>query len=244
MAASKMEFEPLDVIAVGAHPDDVEIGCGGSLARLAEQGYRVGIVDLTDGEPTPHSPGPEVRLAEAQEAAARLGASVRVTLDLPNRRLFDTFEARVALATVFRQYRPKLVLGIGAKTPTASPDHYQAMLIAEASVFYTRLTKWEEHFAGLPVCAAPVLWYYFLSLRAVPSMPFHPIVFDVSQTLPRKLEAIACYRTQFEHRPEILDRIRAANQQQGMAAGFAAGELLASPTILGTQDVMALLPCG
>ncbi|MEM8865495.1 MAG: PIG-L family deacetylase, partial [Planctomycetota bacterium] len=54
---------PLDVIAVGAHPDDVEIGCGGTVARLAEQGYRVGIVDLTDGEPTPASPGPEVRLA-------------------------------------------------------------------------------------------------------------------------------------------------------------------------------------
>ena len=49
--------EPLDVIAVGAHPDDVEIACGGTLARLAEQGYRVGIIDLTDGEPTPNSPG-------------------------------------------------------------------------------------------------------------------------------------------------------------------------------------------
>ena len=55
----------LDLIAVGAHPDDVEIACGGTLARLARRGYAVGIVDLTDGEPTPHSPGPEVRLAEA-----------------------------------------------------------------------------------------------------------------------------------------------------------------------------------
>src|SRR5690606_27811303 len=63
----------LDVIAVGAHPDDVEIGCGGTLAKLAEQGYRVGIVDLTDGEPTPGSPGPEVRLAEATAAAQILG---------------------------------------------------------------------------------------------------------------------------------------------------------------------------
>jgi LmbE family N-acetylglucosaminyl deacetylase len=57
--------EPLDVIAVGAHPDDVEIGCGGTLAVLAAQGYRVGIVDLTDGEPTPRSSGPAERLAEA-----------------------------------------------------------------------------------------------------------------------------------------------------------------------------------
>src|SRR5215217_4849262 len=64
------DTEPeLDLIAVGAHPDDVEIACGGTLARLVRKGYRVGIVDLTDGEPTPGSPGPEVRLAEAERAA-------------------------------------------------------------------------------------------------------------------------------------------------------------------------------
>src|SRR5215472_7609449 len=88
----------LDLIAVGAHPDDVEIACGGTLARLARKGYAVGIVDLTDGEPTPHSPGPDVRLAEAQRAAAVLGVATRVHLNLPNRRLFDSFEARIALA--------------------------------------------------------------------------------------------------------------------------------------------------
>src|SRR5882757_4110835 len=98
---------PLDVIAVGAHPDDVEIACGGTLAQLVRQGYQVGIIDLTDGEPTPNSPGPEVRFAEAQKAAAALGVQVRVQLDLPNRRLFDTFEARVMLAKEFRKYRPR-----------------------------------------------------------------------------------------------------------------------------------------
>ena len=70
------EYPQLDVIAVGAHPDDVEIACGGTLAeRLAKQGYRVGIIDLTDGEPTPLSPGPEVRLAEAERAAKVLGVT-------------------------------------------------------------------------------------------------------------------------------------------------------------------------
>src|SRR5688500_11162172 len=107
----------LDVIAVGAHPDDVEIACGGTLAKLVQQGYRVGIIDLTDGEPTPRSPGPEVRLAEARAAAEKLGAQVRITLDLPNRRLFDSFEARVALAKEFRKYRPRVVIGFGDKTP-------------------------------------------------------------------------------------------------------------------------------
>jgi LmbE family N-acetylglucosaminyl deacetylase len=127
---------PLDVIAVGAHPDDVEIACGGTLAKLVKQGCRVGIVDLTDGEPTPLSPGPEVRLEEARAAAEVLGVHHRVQLDLPNRRLFDCFEARVALAKELRRHRPRLVLGFGEKTPLASPDHWQAMQITDAAVFY------------------------------------------------------------------------------------------------------------
>src|ERR1700741_3219847 len=126
--------EPLDVIAVGAHPDDVEIACGGTLARLSRQGYRVGIVDLTDGEPTPRSPGPEVRLVEARRAAEILGVTHRETLSLPNRRLFDSFDARVMLAKVFRRWRPRVVLGLAGKTVLASPDHYQAMLITDAAV--------------------------------------------------------------------------------------------------------------
>src|SRR5689334_25183479 len=117
--------QQLDVIAVGAHPDDVEIACGGTLAKLVEQGYRVGIIDLTDGEPTPMSPGPEVRLAEAKQAAETLGATIRVTLDLPNRRLFDTFESRVLLAKEFRKYRPKIVISFGNNTPPASHDNWQ-----------------------------------------------------------------------------------------------------------------------
>ena len=144
-----MTQERLDVIAVGAHPDDCEIGCGGTLAKLAQQGLRVGIVDLTNGEPTPLCNDPAVRLAEADAAAKTLGVH-RVVLDLPNRKLFDTFEARVALAKQFRIYQPKLVLSIGCKTPLASPDHWQAMQITDAAIFYSRLTKWDEHFDDLP----------------------------------------------------------------------------------------------
>src|SRR6059058_2319363 len=126
---AELQDPELDLIAVGAHPDDVEIACGGTLARLARQGYAVGIVDLTDGEPTPHSPGPDVRLAEAAKAAEILGAAVRVNLNLPNRRLFDTFEARVALPPVFRGFPPRFVFGSGGKPSLRSPDHYQAWLI-------------------------------------------------------------------------------------------------------------------
>ena len=109
----------LDVIAVGAHPDDCEIGCGGTLASLAQSGLKVGIVDLTDGEPTPNCDDPAIRVKEAHAAAEKLGITKRIILDLPNRRLFDSFEARVLLAKQFRIYRSRIVLGIQGKTPTA-----------------------------------------------------------------------------------------------------------------------------
>lgn len=237
-----MQQETLDVIAVGAHPDDVEIGCGGTLARLVQQGYRVGIVDLTDGEPTPASAGPEMRLLEAQQAAETLGVHKRVTLHLPNRRLFDDFESRVALAKEFRRYRPRLVLGIGDRTPMASPDHYYAMLVTEAAVFYARLSKWDEHFEDLPVHIIPAYMHYFLALRSLSPIQEGGIVVDISQTLETKVQAVACYRSQFP--PEkhyVLQRVRAFNEQQGMAAGFAAGEVIASPAALGTRDLMGLL---
>ncbi len=242
MSAASVEQTPLDVIAVGAHPDDVEIGCGGTLARLVDQGHRVGIIDLTDGEPTPASPGPHVRLAEAERAAEVLGVQVRRTLDLPNRRLLDTFEARVALAKELRRLRPRLVLALGNKTPQASPDHYQAMLITEAAVFYSKLTKWDEHFDGLAPHAIGRLLYYRLDLHTLGPAEPDRIVVDVGGQLDRKLAAIACYQTQFPpEKQHFLGRIRSFNQQQGLAAGFEAGEVLVSPTALGTRDLMGLV---
>jgi LmbE family N-acetylglucosaminyl deacetylase len=237
-----MADRQLDVIAVGAHPDDVEIGCGGTLARLAEQGHRVGIIDLTDGEPTPGSPGPEVRLAEARQAADTLGVEVRVTLDLPNRRLFDGVEARVALARQFRKYRPRLVLGLGGGTPMASPDHYQAMLITEAAVFYSKLSKWDADFDGLAPCVVPEYMHFFLAYRSLAPVAAGGLVVDVGRTLERKIAAVACYESQFPpERHHVLDRIRAFNRQQGLAAGFDAGEVLAKPIALGTRDLMGML---
>jgi len=236
-----MDYPQLDVIAVGAHPDDVEIACGGTLARLVRQGYQVGIVDLTDGEPTPASPGPEVRLAEAQAAAAALGVAVRVTLELPNRRLFDTFEARVALAKEFRKYQPKLVIGFGEKTPLASPDHWQAMQITDAGVFYARLTKWDDDFDGLPVHTVTAQLYYTLAFRSLglPSGAGH-LVADISDTLETKIAAVECYKTQFPpEKAHVFDRIRAIAHHQGMAAGFDAGELFAATRTLGTRDLLA-----
>ncbi len=129
------------------HPDDVEIACGGTLARLVRKGYSVGIVDLTDGEPTPLSAGPDVRLAE--------GGAGRQDSRRPG-----PHQSEPAQPSALRLLRgaggpgqgvpevqgPRSCSGFGGKTVLASPDHYQAMLITDAAVFYSRLTKWDEHF--------------------------------------------------------------------------------------------------
>lgn len=232
--------EPLDVIAVGAHPDDVEIAVGGTLARLVQQGHRVGIVDLTDGEPTPGSPSPDVRLAEAEEAARILGVQVRETLTLPNRRLFDSFETRVELAKVFRRYRPRLVLGLGGKTPMASPDHWQAMQITDAGIFYSRLTKWDDQFDNLPVhTISKQLWYPLgFSTLQIPENSGCFVV-DIGDTFELKLEAIRAYRTQFPpEKDRVFRLVESQNRYYGASAGLAAGEMLLCATTLGVTDLM------
>jgi LmbE family N-acetylglucosaminyl deacetylase len=213
------------------------------LAKLVRQGYRVGIVDLTDGEPTPGCPSPDVRLAEAQEAARILGVQVRETLDFPNRRLFDGFDVRVALAIRFRSYRPKIVLGLAGKTPTASPDHWQAMQITDAAVFYSRLSKWDEYFDGLPVhTVAKQLWYPlgFGSL----DLPRGggQLVVDISDTLELKLQAIRAYRTQFPPAKERVFRlVEGQSKLYGTSAGFEAGELFVAATTFGVHDLVQSL---
>jgi N-acetylglucosamine malate deacetylase 1 len=230
----------LDLIAVGAHPDDVEITCGGTLARLARKGYGVGIVDLTDGEPTPHSPGPEVRLAEAESAAKILGVMTRINLNMPNRRLFDSFESRVALAKVFRRYKPKVVIGFGGKTVMASPDHFQAMQITDAAVFYSRLTKWDEYFDGLPTHTISSQLSFPITLHGLdlPEASGY-IVADIGSTLDVKLESIRAYQTQFPaHKAGIFRAVESMNRYHGLTAGFEAGEVFMTHRSVGVDDLM------
>ena len=124
----------------------------------------------------------------------------------------------------------------------ASPDHYQAHLITQAAVFYSRLTKWDEYFGDLPVHTVPVLLYCFLAFRQLAPPAAGGLVVDIGDTLEQKMAAIACYQTQFPPtKADHLDGFRIYARQQGMAAGFAAGEVLASPGALGTRDLMGLL---
>ena len=242
MAPAQTLPKRLDIIAVGAHPDDCEIGCGGTLAVLAQQGLSVGIVDLTDGEPTPGCDDPSIRLAEAQQAAATLGIH-RIVLDLPNRRLFDSFEARVALAKQFRIFQPKLVLSLNCKTPMASPDHWQAAQITDGAVFYSRLSKWDQHFDGLPVHVISRQLYYHLFFEDEWSgVGAKQFVHDISATIELKLDSVRCYATQFPKEKEyIYHRVRSVAGAVGATVGFDYGEVLTSTRAIGSQDLMTTL---
>jgi len=236
-------METLDVIAVGAHPDDCEIGCGGTLAALAASGLSVGIIDLTDGEPTPGSPSPDVRVAEAHAAAEVLGITKRIILDLPNRRLFDSFESRVALAIEFRRYQPKLVLSIGGKTPTASPDHWQAMQITDAAVFYSRLSKWDDQFENLPVHRIERQIYYSLMLESeVCGTGEKQFVHDISSTYEQKVASVRCYATQFPpEKASVFEKVEAIAKIRGAVAGFEYGEAFTSTKAIGSTDLFQTL---
>src|SRR5258708_5761294 len=120
--------ERLDVLAVAPHPDDLEITCGGTLAKLVRQRYRVGMTDVPTGEPTPRG-SEEIRAHESEAARKALGVPVRVNLGLNNRELMDTLPARYKLAPQFRRYRPAIVIALAGRTPAASPDHHQGHLL-------------------------------------------------------------------------------------------------------------------
>jgi bacillithiol biosynthesis deacetylase BshB1 len=231
--------ESLDVIAVAPHPDDLEILCGGTIAKLVRQGYKVGMVDLTSGEPTPRG-SLETRKREAEAARQILGGPVRINLDLPNRILQDGPEARYALATVFRTYRPSVVMAAIGRTPAASPDHYQGGLIAEAARFHSQLTKWDDRFGGTAPYRVPHLVYVPFPFDAEQRHWHGQFVVDVTDTFEQKLAAVKAYESQFD--PARFDRIRhllsSAAGFVGARCGFLYGEMFALPVPVGTDDLV------
>jgi bacillithiol biosynthesis deacetylase BshB1 len=233
--------EPLDVLAVAPHPDDLEITCGGTLAKLVQQGKRVGIVDLTSGEPTPRG-SLEIRAREAEAARVVLGVPVRVNLQLPNRELFDNAANRAALATAFRTWRPRVVLGTFGRTPAASPDHYQGQLLIESARFWSQLTKWDERFGGTSPWRVPHLVYALFPFDAEQRAFHGQFVVDVTDTFETKMRSIACYESQFD--PARFDKLRhfvgGFNATQGARCGFTYGELFALPTPVGTSDFFSV----
>ncbi|HUR55417.1 MAG TPA: PIG-L family deacetylase [Gemmataceae bacterium] len=239
------EPERLDVVAVAPHPDDLEILCGGTLAMLVKQGYRVGIFDLTSGEPTPRG-SLETRQIEAEKARQALGVQVRVNIELPNRILMDGPEARFKLATAFRLYRPGIVIVAAGRTPAASPDHNQGHLIGEAARFYSQLTKWDERFDGTSPYRVPHLVYVPFPSDAENRNWQSTFVIDISDTMEQKLESIRAYESQFDvsRFDKVKHYISSANGYHGARCGFMYGELFALPHPVGGDNLVSLVHGG
>ena len=208
-----MTYEPIyDALCVGAHPDDVEIGMGATVAKMVRQGMKVAIVDLTNGEPTPHGT-PEKRAAESAEAARILGVERR-TLSQPNRYLFDTVQARLELAEIMREFRPRMIFVPYAED--AHPDHIAASRIAVAARFYSKFTKTDM--SGEPFYPARVYRYMAVHMRVVVEPSF---IVDVTEDLPTKLAAIAAYDSQFSANPKNTGIIPMMEQSAAMWGAFA-----------------------
>jgi bacillithiol biosynthesis deacetylase BshB1 len=214
-----MTPEPLfDAMCIGAHPDDVEIGMGATLAGIVRRGGRAVIVDLTNGEPTPHGT-PERRAAESAEAARILGAERR-TLTQPNRYLFDSVEARIELAEVIREYRPRTLFVPYADD--AHPDHVAASAICVAARFYAKFTKTEM--SGEPFFPDRIYRYMAVHQRVIAEPSF---IVDVTQDLPAKIAALEAYRSQFAENVAnagIVELMRQQAAMWGALGRVAAGE--------------------
>jgi bacillithiol biosynthesis deacetylase BshB1 len=208
----------VDVVCIGAHPDDVEIGMGATVAGLVRRSTSVAIVDLTDGEPTPRGTR-ETRMAEAAESARILGVERR-TLTQLNRYLLDTVEARTELAEVFRELRPRLLFVPFAEDD--HPDHMAAHAIAVAARFYAKFTKTDMR--GEPHFPQRAYQYMAVHRRVVREPSF---IADVTLDLPKKLDALAAYRSQFvanESNAGIIPMVADAARMWGELARCEAGE--------------------
>jgi bacillithiol biosynthesis deacetylase BshB1 len=180
---------PLDILAIAAHRDDVELTCGGTLAKAIDQGYRAGILDLTQGEMGTRGTA-DLRAQEALSAAKVLGVHERLNAGLPDARLSNTEETRRVLITYLRQLRPRVVI---LPYPVGRhPDHRVASELARDACYLSGLAKYDA--PGEPHRPFKIL--YALAYREDPVTP--TFVVDISDQFARKMEAIRCYASQFE----------------------------------------------
>lgn len=213
------EMPMLDVLVIAPHPDDAELGMGGTIALMLAKGLAVGVLDLTDGEPTPRG-SPEIRGRETAAATSVLRLSWRENLGLPNRRLRSTLAARGALAGVIRRVRPRWLFA--PHWIDAHPDHVAATRLAEAARFWAKLTKCD--LPGEPWHPERIYHYACVHLRAVRRPAF---VVDISTTHELKSQSLACYASQLPTsgpRPTVLDRVAAADAFWGSMIGTTHGE--------------------
>jgi len=179
----------VDILAIAAHRDDVELTCAGTLLRAIDQGHTAGILDLTAGESGTRGSA-DLRAAEAEAAAKILGVAERRNAGLPDAHLQNTEEARRAVVSQIRHFRPRVVI---LPFPVGRhPDHRIASELGRDACFLAGLARYDAD--GAPHRPHKVL--YALSYREDPVKP--TFVVDISAQFERKLAAIRCYASQFD----------------------------------------------
>lgn len=228
----------LDVLVVAPHPDDAELGMGGGILRMLASGLKVGVLDLTNGEPTPHG-SIEIRADETKSASEVLGLNWRENLGLPNRSLEATLDARKRLASVFRQTRPKWLFA--PYWTDAHPDHVAATQLVEAARFWAKLSNTDM--PGEPFHPQRIYNYYCVHLKMHANPAF---VLDISDQWNKKLDSIRCYHSQFikgrqQMEPRFLDQLRDEASYWGRSIGVKYGEPYASREPIGMSDFDSLI---
>ena len=228
----------LDILVLAPHPDDAELGMAGAILKFRAEGLRVGVLDLTSGEPTPFG-SLEIRARETAEATRILGLAWRENLGLPNRRLEATLDARQQLAGVIRRVRPRWLFA--PYWVDAHPDHVAATQLVEAARFWAKLTKCD--LPGEPWHPERIYNYYCVHLKQVAQPAF---VLDISAAWEQKLAAIRCYHSQFiagraTEPPTFLDQLRDEAAYWGKTIGVRYGEPFACREPLGLNSLRDLI---
>jgi bacillithiol biosynthesis deacetylase BshB1 len=216
-------IRPLDVLAIAAHPDDVEQTCGGTLIRMAELGYRTGVLDLTAGDMGSRGT-PDLRIQESKAAAEHLLLAWRQNLRWPDARLENTITARMTLAGVVRRIRPRTV--ILPYWTGRHPDHYRAAEIGYEACFLSGLRRLEEETE--PHRPFKIV-YSSLYANVTPSF-----VVDISRQFDRRMSALFSYPSQygdggsaselFPSHQEVEERLAAVARFYGNLIGVKYGE--------------------
>ncbi len=229
---------PLDVLVIAPHPDDAELGMAGAILKFKAEGKKVGILDLTTGEPTPYG-SLEKRAAETAAASEILGVDWRDNLGLPNRSVEPTLAAREKLASAIRLLRPNWLFA--PYWEDAHPDHLAATQLVDAARFWAKLSKTEM--PGEPFHPQRIYNYYCVHLKMTPQPAF---ILDISEFWEEKIESIRCYHSQFiEGRPTeyptFLDKLHDEASYWGKAIGTRYGEPFTSREPIGMKSMSSLV---
>lgn len=225
----------LDVLVVAPHPDDAELGMGGAIVKLLAQGQKVGVLDLTSGEPTPHGT-PEIRQRETAAATDILGLTWRDNLGLENRSLEATLENRAKLAGVIREVRPRWLFA--PFWIDAHPDHTAATKLVDDARFWAKLTKCD--LPGERHHPDRIYNYYCVHLKQAAQPAF---VLDISREWETKLASIRAYESQFiTGRDEsFMEKLRDEASYWGKTIGVEYGEPFHCREAIGLETMSGLV---